>query len=314
MPNSTQAARIANLRALIAQTNEGKNPAGQRALTDDLRVKGGLFFGGTRALVDLPDNLTVAGDLNLRATGLLELPEHLRVFGSLNLSDSPIKHIPSSLRVYGNLDIRKTAVKTVDAAVCFGQIIRTQAEFDNASNKLNLDAFAELTGMGPPPGMLCKLIAFQDAQGFETYCNGFGIYGQTPDVFRNWTTSDALAGRLFCIGQANASGSLYAIWNADDTKPLDSQPVIAFGDEGGVWVVATDLAAFFKLLSFDSEPTITRAHISFHRREVESLHHKKLATFLKTQFGITKITKADDVEAQLRHAAETYQHRLNSML
>jgi hypothetical protein len=314
MPTSPQAFRIEQLRLLIEQTNEGKNPAGRRTLTDALKVKGGLFFGGIRALTELPDDLVVVGDFNLRATGLRELPANLKVFGSLHLAETAVTCIPDSLKVYGNLDIRKTAVKVVGPGVCWGQILRTQKEFDNASNRINPNVFAEVTGMGTVPEMLLKLFAFQDQYGFESYCNGFGIYPQTPDVFRNWTASDDLAGRLFCIGQANGSGSLYALWKADDAQPLEAQPVVAFGDEGGAWVVASNMLEFFKLLSFDSEPSVTTEDVSFPLREEESPNHQKLVKWLKAQFGIAKVKKADEVKTLVEEAQRIHQHRIDAEL
>ena len=50
-------------------------------------------------LRDLPDDLTVDGDLRLRNLGLEKLPENLTVTGSLDVSYNYLASLPDSLSV-----------------------------------------------------------------------------------------------------------------------------------------------------------------------------------------------------------------------
>jgi hypothetical protein len=310
---SPQEQRIAQLRQIIAETNVGKNPAGQRTLTADLRVKGGLFFGKIRRLTELPDDLTVFGDFMLRGTGLVALPENLKVCGSLCLADTAIDSLPDSLRVYGNLDIRMTRVGDIPAQVCLGSVIRTDQDAENASEALNAEMFLKMTNMPEMPDLLGRLIDFQNRNGFESYCHGFGIYAQDNGVFRAWAKSGALIDSLFCIGQATGSGSVYAIWNTDAAKPLAEQPVVAFGDEGGAWVVASDFSGFLRLLSFDAEPAISAEGIAYEKDQERSERHKQYVAFLK-KCGLAAVRKAEELNLMIRQAQGGCQQRLDESL
>lgn len=305
-----QELRIEQLRKIITETNIGKNPAGQRTLPDDLRVKGGLFFGGKKNFTEMPDNLTIVGDLLLRGTGLTYLPEKLRVYGSLSIADTRITVLPTSLKVYGNLDIRKTKIKDVPPCACLGSVIRTDQDSENATTALNIDGFLEITGLPEMPRELQQLIAFQDKNGFESFCHGFCIYAQENSVFRAWTKSEALIERLYCIGQASGSGALYAIWNVESAKPLNEQPVVAFGDEGGAWVVAANLEEFLRLLSFDAEPRFSNEGIAFEKEQAASEHHRSFTAFLRKQ-GFSAIAKADELQLMVRKTQAAYQQRFN---
>ncbi len=310
---SNQEQRIEHLRELIAATNAGKNPSGQRTLTPDLRVKGGLFFGGKTALTALPDHLTVIGDLLARATGLTALPEHLKITGTLNLVDTAITALPASLKVYGNLDIRRTAIKDVPAGVCLGSVIRTAADAENAGNGLNAEAYRATTGLPDLPHALRELIDFQNRTGYESYCCGFGVDVQDATVFRSWTDHEALVDQLFGIGQANRSGSLYAFWRTDAAQPMHLQPIVAFGDEGGAWVVARTLDEFLRVLSFDAEPEISDEGVRFARDDEASEHKSKYAAFLKKR-DLAPIRKTDELERLVQQAQAAYQQQFDQAL
>lgn len=315
---SPQEHRIAELRRLIERTNAGKSEAGRRTLGDDLRVRGGLYFGGVAELVELPDGLTVAGDCLLRATGLRALPENLRVYGTLNLVGTAVSALPASLKVFGNLDIRRTRIGAVDAAVCLGRLIRTDRDAEEAPAGLSEEIHAALTGMDELPVVLQKLIAFQNQHGYESFCQGFGIHPETNAVFRTWTRSETLLSQLFCIGQANGGGSLYAIWRARDDAGLDRQPVVAFGDEGGAWVVARTLVDFLRVLSFDREPSISPDGIAFGdgggEGDGESPQHRKFVAYIKKHFDVAKLKKRQELDALLQEARAAHQQPLLSLL
>ena len=310
---SNQEQRIAQLREIIAATNAGKNPSGQRTLTPELRVKGGLFFGGRKDLTALPDHLTVVGDLLARATGLTALPEHLKVTGTLNIVDTAIDALPASLKVYGNLDIRKTAIKEVPAGVCLGSVIRTAADAENAGNGLNPESYRATTGLPELPAAMRDLILFQNGAGYESYCCGFGVDVQDATAFRSWTDNEALVDQLFCIGQANRSGSMYAFWRADPAQPMHVQPIVALGDEGGAWVVAKTLDEFLRVLSFDAEPEFTADGLAFTRDDEASENKRKYATFLK-QHALAPIGQADALAHLVQAAQAAHQHAFDQAL
>ena len=58
-----------------------------------------------------PDNLTVAGSLDLSDTPITALPDNLTVGGSLDLRGTAITALPDNLTVAGSIDLRGTPIK-----------------------------------------------------------------------------------------------------------------------------------------------------------------------------------------------------------
>ncbi len=56
-------------------------------------------------LDELPNGLTVVGDLYLQHTNITHLPEGLNVGGNLCLQGTNITHLPEGLKIGGNLDL-----------------------------------------------------------------------------------------------------------------------------------------------------------------------------------------------------------------
>jgi hypothetical protein len=85
----------------------------------------GLIVGGdldirNTQIQELPEGLHVNGGLYLSNTQIKELPQGLTVSGSLNLSSTPIKELPEGLIVGGDLDIRNTQIKELPSGLTVG--------------------------------------------------------------------------------------------------------------------------------------------------------------------------------------------------
>jgi hypothetical protein len=92
------------------------------------------------------------------------------------------------------------------------------------------------------------------SQGFEFFeynrrdaglVEWFGV-GSQPEL-HGWLD------RLVPFAQATGSGSFYALWRCDDREDLATLPVVRFGDEGGLDIVASGLRDLFRLLALDDE-------------------------------------------------------------
>lgn len=59
--------------------------------------------------------------------------------------------------------------------------------------------------------------------------------------------------RLIPFAKASFSGSFYALWRHDDQEDYAALPIIRFGDEGDIDMVARGLRELFQLLALDSE-------------------------------------------------------------
>ena len=71
-------------------------------LPDNLTVDGDLFLNFAK-ITKLPDNLTVGGSLDIRHTNITKLPDNLKINGNLWLQDTKIVELPKDLVVIGKI-------------------------------------------------------------------------------------------------------------------------------------------------------------------------------------------------------------------
>ena len=120
--------------------------------------------------------------------------------------------------------------------------------------------------MYSPVAELNSLKNLQDRLGSESFADGFALleYGDTSGVV-GWSADPEFTAKLVPFAQANGSGSFYALWRLDDRADLAALPVVVFGDEGGLHVVARNLRELFQLLGFDSEISVDWDSAYFYR-------------------------------------------------
>ncbi|MCE0534159.1 hypothetical protein LWF15_01430 [Kineosporia rhizophila] len=156
-----------------------------------------------------------------------------------------------------------------------------------------------------PVPELNALWDFQAVHGSESYAQGFGLYeefGDREDLAPGWSDADAFHARLKSFARATGGGSMYALWQAED----GSSPVVVFGDEGGIHVVATDVRDLFRILTFDVEPMVDWDGVSFYKDEEydePSPSHDEFVAWLETQ-GLQPI---DDADSLVKVAQERYE-------
>ncbi|MFD8228514.1 hypothetical protein ACFV16_30695 [Streptomyces massasporeus] len=137
----------------------------------------------------------------------------------------------------------------------------------------------------------------QDRIGFENYADGFGLLEwESTSELAHWSENPEFTARLIPFAQANGSGSFYALWRHDDQADLTALPVVVFGDEGGVHVVARNVQELFQLIGFDSEIMVGWDEVSFWRdsEEPHTAGHAEYTAWLEQHFGLPV---AEDPEA-----------------
>jgi len=78
---------------------------------ENLAVSGDLLLTGNSNLSKLPNNLEIAGSLDLELTGVINLPDNLIIDGYLDLAYTKITSLPDNLSVNGSLWIGFTNIK-----------------------------------------------------------------------------------------------------------------------------------------------------------------------------------------------------------
>ncbi|MDH6129618.1 hypothetical protein [Kitasatospora sp. GP82] len=158
-----------------------------------------------------------------------------------------------------------------------------------------------MDGVYSPVAELNLLKDLQDRLGVEYYAEGFELfeYGDTSGLVAGWSKDPDFTARLVPFAQANGTGSFYALWRLDDRADLATLPVVVFGDEGGLHVVARNLLDLLQLLGFDSEISVWWDSAYFYRgRDHRHSHgHGQFVAWLDRHFGLPVTQDPDAVVA-----------------
>ena len=165
-----------------------------------------------------------------------------------------------------------------------------------------------------PVPELNLLKELQDRLGFENYAEGFGLsdYNDNYGLAAGWSKEPEFLARLIPFAQANGSGSIYALWHLDEptgrATDLAALPVVVFGDEGGLHVVARDLRELLQLLALDAEVSVDwdDAHFYTDSEDEHSNGHAEYVAWLARHF---RLAAPEDHEALVTAAQEEFGQR-----
>lgn len=159
---------------------------------------------------------------------------------------------------------------------------------------MNIIAFKENWGLFEIPSELEKLIYFQNnISGFENYSQGFGVLIDNKTGLKSWSENPAFLKKLMPFAQANGCGSFYAIWDDGTAKPISQMPIILFGDEGGIHVVAEHILQLMHLLTYDTEISANTDEAYFENKGPDDYEESedlgKYLEWLKDDYGLDQI-------------------------
>jgi hypothetical protein len=174
---------------------------------------------------------------------------------------------------------------------------------------MTIQEFKQHLNVKELPKELEMLIEFQNNSGFENYSEGFGLY---QDDLKHWSTDPGFLDSIKAFAQANGTGSTYAFWEDEKEKSLDNMPIIVFGDEGGIHVVAENLLQLMHLLSFDAEISVDHEEVYFYKDEDEhegTDDHETYCEWLKENFNLDELT---DTSKIINKAQENYKAKFDA--
>ncbi len=96
---------------------------------------------------------------------------------------------------------------------------------------------------------------YADGEGidFEPFAEFLSV-DDTTSWIRAWTGNEHLDGNDYLVFGQDGSGGYAALWLARKNTPLAAQPVVFFGSEGELGVIARDLSDFLWLLASNLGP------------------------------------------------------------
>lgn len=162
---------------------------------------------------------------------------------------------------------------------------------------IDIAEFKQNLGLSEIPVELEKLIYFQNTiSSFENYSQGFGVLIDNKSGLKSWSEDENFLNNFLPFAQANGSGSFYTIWNNRTDQPLHKMPVVVFGDEGGVHIVAENMVQLLHLLTFDTEISVDFDEAYFYKDEdddEESEDLNEYLTWIKEDYGLSQIENPD---------------------
>ncbi|MEY8761016.1 hypothetical protein [Chryseobacterium tongliaoense] len=177
---------------------------------------------------------------------------------------------------------------------------------------IDISEFKENLGLTEIPAELEKLIYFQNhISSFENYSQGFGVLIDEKSGLKSWSDNENFLSRLLPFGQANGSGSFYAIWNDGTDQLLNQMPVAVFGDEGGVHIVAENILQLLHQLTYDTEISVEFGEVYFYKDEEEYEESEDLNEYLKwmkDDYSLNRIEKPDPL---IKAAQEKHKERFD---
>jgi hypothetical protein len=191
-----------------------------------------------------------------------------------------------------------------------------ETEYSDYDSSFSLEEFAVQFGSYKLPEDLVKLYEFEQEHGVESYSECFGLtITEEKTGIKTWSEEEEFYKSFIEFAGANGSGSSYAYWLID--KDLNNCPIVVFGDEGGVHVVAESTRKLIQLLTLDTEISVDFDSAYFYKDEEyyeESENKEEFQEWVKEQFGFDAIESNEEADEIVAQAKRKYKQKFNDFL
>jgi hypothetical protein len=198
------------------------------------------------------------------------------------------------------------------------KIVDGMEEMENAPPqevRLSLETFSKQFGKYQVPHNLKQLLDFEntvDAESFAT-CFSLAIIGNAG--LSSWSSDPDFLNSFIAFANANGSGSFYAYWVIDDN--LDNCPIVVFGDEGGIHIVAENTKQLIHLLSFGPEIFVSDESAYFFKNDEDNEEGEEAEAYqewMERNFNLEPIETDGEADEIIMTAQTKYQKRLNEFI
>ncbi|WP_264523980.1 hypothetical protein [Flavobacterium sp. N502536] len=191
-----------------------------------------------------------------------------------------------------------------------------ETEYAEYDGSFSLEEYSAQFGKYVLPADLVKLYKFEQEYGVESYSECFGLtITEDKTGIKTWSEEEEFYNSFIEFAGANGSGSSYAYWLIDDD--LNKCPIVVFGDEGGIHVVAENTRELIHLLTFDTEISVDFDSAYFYKDEEyyeESENKEAFEQWVKKEFNLDTITSTEETDEIVNQAKEKYKTQLNDFL
>jgi hypothetical protein len=175
--------------------------------------------------------------------------------------------------------------------------------------------FREQFGTHKVPALLEDLFRFGQTYGAESYSECFYLSANDKTGIKTWSEEPEFYNAFIEFATANGSGSFYTFWLQQ--HDLEDCPIVVFGDEGGIHVVAANIRELLQLLTFDREISVDFDAACFYKDEDETYESPEQAAYadwLQTKLNLNPVTSNAAADLIIAAAKDKHQLQLNEFL
>ncbi|MDR0558846.1 MAG: SMI1/KNR4 family protein [Prevotellaceae bacterium] len=173
----------------------------------------------------------------------------------------------------------------------------------------NINEFKEKMGLKNLPAELEELINFENnLPNAKYYSNGFEtiFMEDKSGLVYGWCDKKDFLDKLIPFATANGSGSFYTLWINDVEKSLSQMPVIVFGDEGGVHIIAENILELLHLITYDVEIEVDENRFFFPKHNTNYKESENLRYYLQWINEKYNLESIKEPEIIIKKAQEKY--------
>ena len=167
------------------------------------------------------------------------------------------------------------------------------------------------------PKELIGLVNFQNSiDDDENFSDQFYIGRDYSDKsgISGYSDNDEFTSSIIEFAMADGSGSSYAFWIRNGNRNLNEAPILAFGSEGGIHIVAKDIKELLQILTFDVEPSTGWEELYFYKDEDDYEPSDKIVEYKKWALENFSIKSTDDADEIVNDAQEIYEEEFQNWL
>ena len=152
------------------------------------------------------------------------------------------------------------------------------------------------------PIELKKLFEFENKSD-EMYSESFYLYASDKDEFQYYFDFDEKKSKeytenILVFAKADGTGGFLAFWLEENKKEIKNAPIINYGSEGDIQVVAKNIRELMRILTFDVELADGGCY-KYEEDYEESPRKQEYINWLKKEFNIEPVEEIEDGESEI---------------
>lgn len=186
---------------------------------------------------------------------------------------------------------------------------------DAASGRITFHDFQNQFGIYGVPHELEKLFRFEQEYAGGSYADGFCLNLIDNTGLKTYSEEESFLNSFVEFATATAGGSTYAIWVINEN--LDKCPVVVFGDEGGIHLVAKNTEDLIRLIGYDQEISVGWSAAYFYKDEeqdYESENREAFWAWSKTNLNLEPVQTDEEASAIIQEANDQFADSLYDFL